>query len=113
MRGPEVMCRKGSMPIPQGPFTGRTVTDLARELRDRKTTSVDLVEQALGAVAVLDPALNAFVTVDAGGALEAARRADEDLRGNAAKRSGDHPLHLGLFTLWLDSRRCRWRCYGG
>ncbi|MEU8394912.1 amidase [Nonomuraea sp. NPDC048892] len=77
------------MPIPQGPFTGRTVTDLARELRDRKTTSVDLVEQALGAVAVLDPALNAFVTVDAGGALAAARRADEELSGG-----GDRgPLH--------------------
>ncbi|WP_346106997.1 amidase, partial [Nonomuraea maheshkhaliensis] len=77
------------MPIPQGPFTGRTVTDLARELRDRKTTSVDLVERALGAVAVLDPALNAFVTVDAGGALAAARRADEELSGG-----GDRgPLH--------------------
>lgn len=89
VRGPEVMCRKGFMPIPQGPFTGRSVTDLARELRDRKTTSVDLVEQALGAVAVLDPALNAFVTVDAGGALEAARRADEELSGG-----GDRgPLH--------------------
>ncbi|MEV4174099.1 amidase [Nonomuraea sp. NPDC049709] len=75
-------------PFP-GPFTGRTVTELARDLRDGRATSVDLVEQALGAVAALDPALNAFVTVDAAGALQAARRADAELAGGTDRG----PLH--------------------
>ncbi|MFB4274265.1 amidase [Nonomuraea sp. MTCD27] len=75
-------------PFP-GPFTGRTVTELARDLRDGRATSVDLVERALGAVAALDPALNAFVTVDAAGALQAARRADAELAGGTDRG----PLH--------------------
>ncbi|MGW4799748.1 amidase, partial [Nonomuraea sp. NPDC004297] len=77
------------MPLPPGPFTGRTLSDLARDLRDGRVTSVVLVERALGAVAALDPALNAFVTVDAAGALAAARRADEELAAGADRG----PLH--------------------
>ncbi|MCF6468784.1 amidase [Nonomuraea sp. MG754425] len=77
------------MPLPPGPFTGRTLSDLARDLRDGRVTSVALVERALGAVAALDPALNAFVTVDAAGALAAARRADEELAAGADRG----PLH--------------------
>ncbi|MBF8193442.1 amidase, partial [Nonomuraea sp. K274] len=72
------------MSISRGPFTGRTLAGLARDLRTGRTTSTELVEQALDAIAELDPALNAFVTVDAEGARAAARRADQepdDLRG--------------------------------
>ncbi|WP_406675384.1 amidase [Nonomuraea sp. N2-4H] len=77
------------MPIPPGPFIGRTLARLAQDLRDGRTTSTDLTEQALGAAAALDPALNAFVTVDGTGALEAAKAADDEL---AAGRDRG-PLH--------------------
>ncbi|NUT44618.1 MAG: amidase [Thermoactinospora sp.] len=74
---------------PHGPFTGRTLADLARELRAGRTSAGELVKLALDAVAELDPALNAFVTVDADGASAAARRADEEL----ASGTDRGPLH--------------------
>ncbi|GAA4918742.1 aspartyl-tRNA(Asn)/glutamyl-tRNA(Gln) amidotransferase subunit A [Nonomuraea thailandensis] len=77
------------MPIPPGPFAGRTITDLARDLRDGHVTATELAGQALAAAEALGPALNAFVTVDAPGALAAARRADEELAAGADRG----PLH--------------------
>ncbi|MFC4116149.1 amidase [Nonomuraea zeae] len=77
------------MPVSPGPFTGRTVTGLAQDLREGRTSSAELVEQALDAVAKLDPPLNAFVTVDADGARAAARRADDELAAGTDRG----PLH--------------------
>ncbi|TYB65399.1 amidase [Nonomuraea sp. PA05] len=77
------------MPISPGPFTGRTLTGLAKDLRDGRVTAVELTEQALHAAGTLGRELNAFVTVDAAGALKAARRADEELAAGA----GRGPLH--------------------
>jgi Asp-tRNA(Asn)/Glu-tRNA(Gln) amidotransferase A subunit family amidase len=65
-----------------GPFTGLTLTDAVERLRSGATDPVDLVESVLDAIAAAQPALNAFVTVDAEGAREAARAArDEPPRG--------------------------------
>ncbi|MFG1704322.1 amidase [Nonomuraea sp. M3C6] len=80
---------KDPMPLSPGPFTGRTVTGLAQDLREGRTSSTELVKQALDAIAELDPQLNAFVTVDADGALAAARRADDELAGGVDRG----PLH--------------------
>jgi aspartyl-tRNA(Asn)/glutamyl-tRNA(Gln) amidotransferase subunit A len=77
------------MPVSPGPFTGRTVTGLAQDLRAGRTSSAELAEQALRAIAELDPPLNAFVTVDADGARAAARRADDELAGGTDRG----PLH--------------------
>jgi aspartyl-tRNA(Asn)/glutamyl-tRNA(Gln) amidotransferase subunit A len=77
------------MPPPPGPFTGRSVTAIARDLRDGRTSSAELVRQALDAIAELNPSLNAFVTVDADGATAAARRADDELAAGADRG----PLH--------------------
>ncbi|TMS00537.1 amidase [Nonomuraea basaltis] len=77
------------MPPTPGPFTGRTIAGLAADLRERRATSAELAERALDAIAALDPVLNAFVTVDAVGALAAARRADEELAGGTDRG----PLH--------------------
>ncbi|MEU7743334.1 amidase [Nonomuraea sp. NPDC049158] len=77
------------MPTPSGPFTGRTIDGLARDLREGRTTSTALVQLALDAIAELDPLLNAFVTVDAAGARAAARRADDELAGGTDRG----PLH--------------------
>ncbi|WP_336204205.1 amidase [Nonomuraea sp. LPB2021202275-12-8] len=76
-------------PIPPGPFAGRTITELAGELRAGRATATTLTEQALGAIAEPDPALNAFVTVDPGAALAAARQADAELAGGTDRG----PLH--------------------
>ncbi|WP_406318119.1 amidase [Streptosporangium sp. NBC_01639] len=63
----------------RGHFAGRTISELAEDLRAGRTTSVELTRHALDAVAALDPLLNAFVTVDAEGALAAAGDADREL----------------------------------
>lgn len=62
-----------------GFFRDHDAHSLAEDLRSRRTTSVELVEHSLAAIARLDPILNAFTAVDAEGALEAARRADDEL----------------------------------
>lgn len=72
-----------------GYFRDHDIRSLARDLRDGRTSSVELVGQSLAAIKRLNPVLNAFTTIDAAGALAAARRADEDLT-----RGHDHgPLH--------------------
>ncbi len=72
-----------------GHFSGRSLAELGRDLRDGRTTATALAEHALDAVARLDPVLNAFAAVDAGRALAAARQADHELR--AGRDRG--PLH--------------------
>jgi aspartyl-tRNA(Asn)/glutamyl-tRNA(Gln) amidotransferase subunit A len=75
--------------VPGGPFTGVPLAELGRRLRTGATDPVELLDRALAAIDATQPALNAFVTVDAGGARAvAARRRDELARG------ADHgPLH--------------------
>ncbi|NRQ38750.1 amidase [Nonomuraea sp. NN258] len=77
------------MPLSPGPFTGRTLTELARDLRAGLTSAAELTERALDAIAERDPELNAFVTVDADGARAAARAADAEL----AAGTWHGPLH--------------------
>ncbi|WP_052422749.1 amidase [Nonomuraea candida] len=81
--------RSSSGHLSPGPFAGRTLAGLARDLRDGRATATGLAERALDAAAALDPALNAFVTVDAAGALAAARRADAELAAGVDRG----PLH--------------------
>ncbi|TDC00863.1 amidase [Nonomuraea longispora] len=81
-----------------GPFAGRTVAALGQDLRAGRATATELAGQALDAVAGLDAALNAFVTVDAGGALAAARRADDELAGGT-DRGPLHGIPVGVKDL--------------
>ncbi|MEO8487537.1 MAG: Asp-tRNA(Asn)/Glu-tRNA(Gln) amidotransferase subunit GatA [Betaproteobacteria bacterium] len=62
-----------------------TVAGLASRLAKRELSAVELARDTLGRIARLDPRLNAFVTVDAEGALAQARAADEAI---AHKRAG-------------------------
>ncbi|MFI9550658.1 amidase [Nonomuraea endophytica] len=72
-----------------GPFAGRTIDGLAQDLRRARTTSAELTELALDAIAGPGAKLNAFVAVDADGARAAARRADAE-RAAGTDRG---PLH--------------------
>ncbi|HXU67065.1 MAG TPA: Asp-tRNA(Asn)/Glu-tRNA(Gln) amidotransferase subunit GatA [Casimicrobiaceae bacterium] len=66
----------------------RSVVELARALRARETSSVELVRDALARIAAAQP-INAFITVDAEGAIAQARLADEALaRGDAGPLTG-------------------------
>jgi aspartyl-tRNA(Asn)/glutamyl-tRNA(Gln) amidotransferase subunit A len=56
-----------------------TLTTLARAIRARKVSAVEAVGACLDRVARLDGALRAFITLDAEGALAAARACDAEL----------------------------------
>jgi aspartyl-tRNA(Asn)/glutamyl-tRNA(Gln) amidotransferase subunit A len=66
-----------------------SVTDAAAAIRAGRLTSVALVQACLDRIALLEPRLQAWVTVDGPGALEAARRLDAEAR--AGRFLG--PLH--------------------
>jgi len=67
----------------------RTIAELSEALRSRRVSSVELVLQALARIDESQPVLNAFITVDADGALGGAREADARLaRGDAPPLTG-------------------------
>lgn len=72
-----------------GYFATRTVRSLAAQLRRGETSSRELVDRALAEIARLNPALNAFSTVDVVGARGAALAADREL----ADGNDRGPLH--------------------
>src|SRR5690606_20732783 len=57
----------------------KPAVELARTIRDKKVSSRELVEMVLDRIGRLDEDTNAFALVDAPGALDAARKADEAL----------------------------------
>jgi aspartyl-tRNA(Asn)/glutamyl-tRNA(Gln) amidotransferase subunit A len=66
-----------------------TIAELARGLRAREFSSVELAQDALDRIGRAQVALNAFITVDPEGALAAARAADAAIaRGDAGPLTG-------------------------
>ena len=65
------------MPLSQ--LNRMTAIALAREIAHRRVSPVEAVEAALARIDESEPQLNAFVQVDAEGALAAARRAEGDV----------------------------------
>ena len=55
------------------------IADLARAVRDGEVTAVQMVDAALDAAEASQPDLNAFTTIDRGGALASAARVDEQI----------------------------------
>lgn len=66
-----------------------SAVDLARAIAGRRVSPVEAVEAALKRIEETEPQLNAFVQVDAEGALASARRAQEEIASD--KQLG--PLH--------------------
>ena len=75
------------MPLTQ--LDRMAAVDLARAIAERKVSPVEAVGAALRRIEETEPQLNAFVQVDAEGAMAAARRAEADV--GSGKRLG--PLH--------------------
>ncbi|MEP7181133.1 MAG: Asp-tRNA(Asn)/Glu-tRNA(Gln) amidotransferase subunit GatA [Betaproteobacteria bacterium] len=61
-----------------------TIAELSAALRAKRISSTELTQGVLDRIARLNPALNAFVTVDAQGALAAAKAADAALATGTA-----------------------------
>lgn len=74
------------------------VIDAAAAIRDRQLTSVELVTACLDRIAATDDAVRAWVTVDADGALAAARAAD-DFASEDGPRGPLHGVPIGLKDL--------------
>ncbi len=77
------------------PRTVPTTTQLAGAIRARELSACDVVEVHLARIAAENPRLNAIVTLDAAGARERARAADQAL----ARGELWGPLHGVPFTL--------------
>ena len=75
------------MPLSQ--LNRLTAGGMAREIAQRRVSPVEAVDAALARIAETEPELNAFVQVDAEGALAVARRAENDIA--AGRPLG--PLH--------------------
>jgi aspartyl-tRNA(Asn)/glutamyl-tRNA(Gln) amidotransferase subunit A len=78
--------------------------DIASQVGSRDLSAVDLITDLLKRIAAIDPSLGAMVDVDADGALEQARKADQ------LAASGSRLPLLGVpFTvkdnLWVEGRR--------
>lgn len=77
------------LPHSPGYFSGTSVVELGQRLRSGQVTSVQLTLAALESIAQLNPVLNAFVHVNAEGALAQAALADSAL----ANGQDAGPLH--------------------
>ena len=70
-------------------LTYRSAVEMARMIRDKKISPVELVQAHLDRIERLNPQLNAFVSVDSARALDAARKAEAAVMQGAALG----PLH--------------------
>ena len=71
------------------------IHELSRQIRDRSLSPVDLTHECLDRIEKLNPTLNAFITVDAEGALERARVVEREVyRG--LYRGPLHGIPIGL-----------------
>jgi aspartyl-tRNA(Asn)/glutamyl-tRNA(Gln) amidotransferase subunit A len=69
-----------------------TITDLARSLRARELSCVELVTDTLARLSASQPAINAFISVDEEGALAEARAADARLAAGDARALTGIPI---------------------
>jgi aspartyl-tRNA(Asn)/glutamyl-tRNA(Gln) amidotransferase subunit A len=76
----------------------KTIAELAAGLHRGDFTSSELTSHYLVRIETLDPRLNSFISIDAEGALAAARRADERLRrGEGGLLTGIPIAHKDIF----------------
>src|SRR5437764_749519 len=74
------------------------LAELGRRYRQRQLSPLEATRALLARIERLNPRLNAYLTVTAEGALEEARRAEEEL-GRGQDRSPLHGAPIGLKDL--------------
>jgi aspartyl-tRNA(Asn)/glutamyl-tRNA(Gln) amidotransferase subunit A len=85
----------------------KSIAELAAGLRRGEFTSQELTRHYLERIERLDPRLNSFITVAADTALEAARRADERLRGGEGGSLLGIPIaHKDIFCTYGMKTSC-------
>ncbi|AHI00790.1 Asp-tRNA(Asn)/Glu-tRNA(Gln) amidotransferase subunit GatA [Kutzneria albida] len=73
----------------------QTAAELAAKIAAREVSSVEVTQAHLDRITAVDPAVHAFLHVDAEGALAAARKVDEDIaQGHVASPLAGVPLAL-------------------
>ena len=96
-------------PKRDGGLTELTAAETAQAVRERRTSPVEIVEAYLARIAQLNPRLNAFVTVDANGAREQARRIEAAIE--RGERGG--PLAGVPVSIKSSIDVAGWRCAAG
>ena len=73
----------------------RTITELSREIRQRRVSPAEITRDCLERIEKLNPSLNAFITVTADEAMDQARHAEQEIfRGKY--RGPLHGIPIGL-----------------
>ncbi|MFB3139987.1 MAG: amidase, partial [Candidatus Acidiferrales bacterium] len=90
-------------------LTYRSAVEMARMIREKKISPVELVQAHLDQIERLNPQLNAFVSVDSARALEAARKAEAAVMQSATVG----PLHGVPVTIKSSIDVAGLRCEAG
>ncbi len=90
-------------------LTYRSAVEMARMIREKKISPVELVQTHLDRIERLNPQLNAFVSVDSARALEAARKAEAAVMQSATVG----PLHGVPVTIKSSIDVAGLRCEAG
>ena len=90
-------------------LTYRSAVEMARMIREKKISPVELVQAHLDRIERLNPQLNAFVSVDSARALEAARKAEAAVMQSATVG----PLHGVPVTIKSSIDVAGLRCEAG
>ena len=77
------MAEGAPQPDPMSALHWRTASDLAEAIRTRRLSPVELVEALLARIDTVGPKLDAFLHLDAEGALAAAREAERQIAGGS------------------------------
>jgi amidase len=83
---------------PLGPLIKQSVTEMARAVREREVSPVELVQAHIDRAEAVNPAINAIVLPRFEEALEEARAAERALSNGRAGKDGPGPLHGVPYT---------------
>ena len=89
-----------------------TATEAAARIRDGKLSPVELVQALLARIERLEPALRAWVTLDADGALAAARTAEQKARGSGSEPGPLHGVPIALKDIYYARGLPTTACFG-
>ncbi|CRM01157.1 Glutamyl-tRNA(Gln) amidotransferase subunit A [Pseudomonas sp. 31 R 17] len=97
------------MAQPHGFFQGKTVAELSRQVRNQEVRCIQLTQAALDAIHQLNPAINAFVSLNVAEALHTAQLLDREI-DEGQYRGPLHGIPIAIKdNAWSPSRFFLWR----